>query len=139
MATLETPLVGGMIHRPDRPAHMMRIKPLGREVTVRYGDEVIARSRRALMLIEIGSDVYDPAFYLPLDDVTADLVPMERSTHCPLKGDTTYYDLGATDARGTVEEFGWSYTEPLEWAADLRGMIAFDPSRARLDIAPIER
>ena len=139
MAALETPLVSGMIHRPGTPAHMMRVRPAGRWVTVRLDDEVIARSRRVALLIEIGADVYDPAYYVPLDDVTADLVPTERSTHCPLKGDTTYYDLGPTGERGAVEGIGWSYTSPLEWAVELRGLIAFDPARVRIETAPLDR
>ena len=139
MATLETPLVGDMIHRPDAPAHMMRIRPAEREVTVRLGEETIAVSRRAMLLVEIGRDVYDPVYYPPIDDVSADLVPVDRSTHCPLKGNTTYSDLGANGTRGAVEEIGWSYTEPLEWAGELRGLIAFDPKRVRIEIAPISR
>lgn len=139
MAMLETPLVSGMIHRPDEAAHMMRVRPIGREVTVRLGDEIVARSRRAVLLVEIGKDVYDPAYYLPLSDVAVDLVPTERSTHCPLKGDTTYYDLGSTGERDGVEAIGWSYTEPLEWAGELRGLIAFDPAQVRIETAPLER
>ena len=137
MATLETPLVGGMIHGPDDPAHMMRIKPALRVLTVRLGDEVVARSRRVMLVTEIGSDVHDPAYYMPLSDVAVDLAPTGRSTHCPLKGDTTYYDLGATGDRGSVGDIGWSYTQPMPWAVELRGLIAFDPDKVRIETAPL--
>ena len=149
MPTLETPLVEGMIHRPDAPAHMMRLRPAGREVIVRLATrdgagkgagkgegEEIARSRDAMVLIEIGRDVHDPAYYLPLADA-AGLVATDRTTHCPLKGDTTYYDLAPSDARGAVAEIAWSYADPLEWARDLRGLVAFDPARVGIETAPL--
>ena len=41
---LPVPLVDGMIHRPGAPAHMMRIAPANRRVTVRAGDVVLAAS-----------------------------------------------------------------------------------------------
>lgn len=134
MPMLDTPLVDGMIHRPDAPAHMMRVRPAGREVTARLDGEVIARSRDALILVEIGRDVYDPAYYLPRDDAPG-LVATDRTTHCPLKGDTTYHDLPAAGERGAG--IAWSYDRPLEWAHDLRGLVAFDPARVSIETAPI--
>ena len=125
MATLDTPLVDGMIHRPDAPAHMMRLRPAGREVIVRLGGREIARSRDAAILVKIGRDVHDPAYYLPMGDV-AGLIATERSTHCPLKGDTTYYDLAPSGKGEGAAEIAWSYTAPLEWAEGLRGLVAFD-------------
>lgn len=131
-ATLPVPLVPEMIHRPDAPGHMMRIKPLARRIRVRVGGETIAESESALQLIEIGRDVADPVLYLPFDDVTAKLVESARTTHCPLKGDTTYFDL----AGGGADEIGWSYTSPLPFAEALAGHIAFDASRASFESAP---
>lgn len=131
--TLPTPLVPEMIHRPDAPGHMMRIKPAARLVRVRVGGATVAESRRALQVIEIGRDVADPVLYLPLEDVAATLVESERTTHCPLKGDTTYFDL----ADGAADGIGWSYTRPLPFAEALAGHIAFDASRATFESAPL--
>ena len=133
---LTTPLVEGMIHRPDEPAHMMRIKPAHREVIVRFGPREIARSRRAMLVLEIGRDAYDPTYYVPLPD-TSGLVATDRTTHCPLKGDTTYYDLAAGDGREGAEGIAWSYSRPLEWAIELRGLVAFDPRRVGVETAPL--
>ena len=132
-AILPIPLVPAMIHRPDAPAHMMRIKPAARLVRIRLGGTVIAESRRALLLVEIGRDVADPVFYLPREDVTAALVDGARTTHCPLKGDTSYFDL----AGGAVAEIAWSYTSPLPFAAELADHLAFDSSRTSVEIAPL--
>ena len=133
---LDTPLVDGMIHRPDAPAHMMRLRPAGREVIVRLDGREIARSRDALVLIEIGRDVYDPAYYLPIGNAPG-LSPTDRSTHCPLKGDTTYYDLAPANGHGGAAGIAWSYTAPLEWAEELRGLVAFDPAKVAIETAPL--
>ena len=131
--TLSTPLVPDMIHRPGVPAHMMRIKPLERRVRVRVGGEIVAESRRALQLIEIGRDVADPVLYLPREDVSAALADNARTSHCPLKGDTSYFDL----ANGEADEIAWSYTHPLPFATALEGHLAFDASRATFESAPV--
>ena len=152
-AALEVPLVPEMIHRPDAPAHMMRVKPHGRRLTVRLGRRVIAESRDAVTVLEIGRDVADPVHYLPLRDVRAELAESGRSTHCPLKGDTSYFDLvgaGGTGEGGTGEggageggageggkEIGWSYTRPLPFARVLEGRIAFDAARVVFESAPL--
>ena len=130
--TLAVPLVPEMIHRPDAPGHMMRVRLAGRLVRVRVGGRTIAESRRALQLIEIGRDVADPVLYLPLEDVAATLVESGRTTHCPLKGDATYFDL----ADGAADEIGWSYARPLPFAEALAGHVAFDASRATFESAP---
>ena len=132
-ATLPVPLVPDMVHRPDAPGHMMRIKPLGRRLRVRLGDETIAETRRALTLIEIGRDVADPVLYVPRGDVVVDLVENARTTHCPLKGDTTYFDL----ASGAADEISWSYTRPLPFAEALTDHVAFDASRVTFESAPL--
>ena len=134
MTDLPVPLVPEMIHRPGEPSHMMRVKSAGRRVAVRFRGREIAASDRALRVMEIARDVYDPVLYLPLDDVSAPLAKTGRSTHCPLKGDTTYYDL-ADDPEGT--EIGWSYTRPLPIATVLEGYIAFDPARVSVEEGPL--
>lgn len=134
--TLPVPLVPGMIHRPGTPKHMMRIAPAGRRITVRLGDAVLAESAEALRLVEIGRDLYPPAYYLPRSDVVASLVKTDRSTHCPLKGDTTYFDLRTGDGR--VADIAWEYSKPLPDAAGLAGHVAFDPARVTIVDAPLD-
>lgn len=131
MTDLPVPLVPDMIHRPEAPAHMMRVKPAGRRVTVRLGEDVLAVSDSALRVIEIGRDVYDPILYLPRADVSARLGEAARTTHCPLKGDTTYFDIAS------APEIAWSYTRPLPFADGLRDHVAFDPARVTIEEGPL--
>ena len=128
---LPVPLVDGMIHRPAVPRHMMRLKPAARAVRVELDGRVLAEGE-PLQLVEIGRDVYDPVWYFPRHAVTAELTATERNTHCPLKGDTTYYDL----SDGSAEGIAWSYTDPLPFAEELRDLVAFDPSRVTVTLEP---
>ena len=74
-------------------------------VTVRVGDEVVARSERMILLKEFAHDkILDPVYYFPQDDVAMDkLRPTETRTHCPIKGDAAYWtysgDAGAEEDR----------------------------------------
>ena len=89
------------IHNPKEIRHFMRIRPVSRRVRVRLGDVLLAESTNARRLTEVGRDVYDPAFYLPRKDVRITLQRVDKQTHCPLKGDASYFDV--LDADGEMQ------------------------------------
>lgn len=123
----EITLVRGAIHNPAEPRHFMRIVPVDRTVTVTAAGVEVARSTRASKVKEVGRDVYDPVVYLPREDVEmARLERVERTTHCPLKGDTEYFDLVLDDGR--IEHAAWSYVSTFDFAVELQGLLAFDTS-----------
>ncbi len=127
------------IHNPADPRHFMRLKPVRGRVTARAGGVELARSEAALKLMEAGRDLYDPVWYLPRRDVAMDrLVAVDRTTHCPLKGDTAYFDVRLDD--GTVlEGAAWSYVSVLDFdsrLAPLAELIAFDQSRVLVTEIP---
>ncbi|MEM8902967.1 MAG: DUF427 domain-containing protein [Actinomycetota bacterium] len=118
-------LVRGAIHNPAEPRHFMRIVPVDRTVTATVDGVEVARSDRAMKVKEVGRDVYDPVVYVPRDDVDlARLERTDRTTHCPLKGDTEYFDLLLDDGR--IEHGAWSYVTTFDFAAELAGLVAFD-------------
>ena len=85
----------------------------------------IARSTRAIKLKEVGRDIYDAVIYFPREDVAmGQLERISKSTHCPLKGDTEYFD--ARIAGQHIAEVAWSYDRTLAFARDIEGYIAFD-------------
>lgn len=111
------------IHNPSEPRHFMRVKPVLGRVRVLRGDVLLAETEGALRVLEVGRDVYDPVCYLPPSALKVALQPFERSTHCPLKGDATYFtEPGHTDP--TV----WSYDRPKDFAAILTDYVAFFPA-----------
>lgn len=137
MSRSDTTLVPNAIHNPAEPRHFMRIKPVARRVVIRLGDEVLADTTRAVRVLEVGKDLYDPAIYILPSDVSATLSRNDHTTHCPLKGDAAYFDLAAGD--GGIREAGiaWCYPEPLEFAADLAGRIAFYGDRVTVEESPL--
>ena len=103
-------------------AHAIQIEDAGREVVVRLGDHVVARSSRAKLLHEGKLPVRR---YLPADDVEPGvLTRTEKSTHCPFKGDATYWTLAVNGT--SVENAAWSYEDPIPQSAAIKGHLCFD-------------
>ncbi len=97
------------------------VEPCPKRVRVQFGGEVIADSRRVLLLHERG---LVPVYYFPWEDIrTLRFVPGERTNHCPRKGDACYWDLvvGGHRAPNAV----WSYPAPFSHCPDLSGFAAF--------------
>lgn len=112
------------IHRGDEPRHFMRLKPVPRRIRVLKDSQVLADTEAALRLTEVGRDIYDPVFYIPQADMQVDLVPIiGKSTHCPLKGDASYF------AHRGNEPIAWTYDRPLAATDILKGLIAFYPDQ----------
>ena len=124
-------LVKDAIHNPAEPRHFMRIAPVACTVTAVIGEVQLARSTRTLKVKEVGRDIYDPVLYFPRADVAmAYLVRTDKTTHCPLKGDTEYFD-GQLPA-GRIGSIAWSYDRTLDIARELEGYIAFDTRQVQV-------
>ena len=118
--------VEGAIRQPGNPHHYMVIKPIDRRVRVFRGDRLVADSTAAVCLIEIGRRALDPVVYVPPEDLTVALDPVDKTTHCPLKGDASYFALDG-------EELGWVYRQPFDFAAALAGRHAFWAAKVRIE------
>ncbi len=107
---------------PPPPGRALYLEPTPKRLRVEVGGEVIADSRRAMMLQESG---LQPIYYFPPEDVCSEfLEPSDRHTHCPKKGDASYYTIRVGDS--VVDAGAWYYPEILPGAPEaLRGMIAF--------------
>lgn len=89
--------------------------------TVRAGGAVIGESDAALELVEGNSP---PVIYFPRGDIaTAFLDSSQKTTHCPHKGDATYYSVVTKST--TLQDVAWSYEAPPEAVARIKGHIAF--------------
>jgi uncharacterized protein (DUF427 family) len=118
-------LVSQGIHNPAEPRHYMRLKPVAGRVRILAAGRALAESSRAMRMLEVGKDLYDPVIYVPRDDVLAPLAAVpDRSTHCPLKGDASYFRLEGDD-----DPIAWTYDRPLPFASMLDGLVAFYPDR----------
>jgi uncharacterized protein (DUF427 family) len=108
------------------PAHRILFEPDGRRLRAYVGDRLVLDSTRAHLLHETG---IRPVAYVPLEDFDAELMQRtQTSTHCPFKGDASYWTLRVGD--DVREDAVWAYEEPLEEAAWLRGFAALAFDRA---------
>jgi uncharacterized protein (DUF427 family) len=124
-------LIEKAIHRPDEPRHFMEFSYPTARYFAMIGDRVIADSDKVLKLSEVGYHIYDPVIYFPLADAGLEFLRASNKTsHCPLKGDTTYYDF--VDGDTTVESVGWCYSAPLDFAKALVDYAAFDGRLVRI-------
>jgi uncharacterized protein (DUF427 family) len=107
------------------PDHPITITPHAGRVQVTLGGETIVDTTRALRLQEAS---YKPVFYIPREDARMDLLTRTtHGTHCPYKGDASYYSIAAGGKR--AENAVWSYETPFPAMEEIRGYLAFYPDR----------
>lgn len=119
----------GVAARPDEPRHLMRVQPVGAHVEIMVGEDQLIATDNAVWLQEVGKTLYPPVIYVPQDEVTVPLDKTDKETHCPLKGDASYYAF-------RDEEMGWAYERPFEFSKVLKGFMAFWPNKVRVVITP---
>lgn len=107
---------------PDHPISIAR-NPTRIRVTV--GGRVVADTTRAVTLKET---TLAPVHYIPREDTDMTLLTRTAHfTHCPYKGDASYYSV-TVDGR-TVENAVWSYEAPFPAMAEIEGRLAFYPRK----------
>ena len=107
------------------PDHPITITRNGNRVRVTFAGLVIADTTRALTLREAG---YPPVHYIPRADANMSLLkPTSHASHCPYKGDASYFTIEA-DGR-MAENAVWSYEQPFPAMAEIAGYLAFYPNR----------
>ena len=85
----------------------------------------IARSNPALKVKEVGRGVLRSRPVLRARRRRhVRLEATDKTTHCPLKGDTTYFDLNLDGSQ--QQDAAWSYTQTIDDAGVLKDLIAFD-------------
>ena len=105
-----------------KPAPHIKTAPASETVRVTFKGELIAESRDALALKE-GS--YPTVYYFPRKDVKMErLVRTSHMTHCPLKGDASYFSL----VNGP-ENAVWSYEQPYDEMVAIKDGLAFYPDK----------
>ena len=106
------------------------ITPAPGTVVVRAGGAVIAESARALSLAETG---HAPVFYLPREDVGMEFLDRsDTTTHCPYKGDASYFHFIAKS--GPIRDAAWSYEEPLADVAAIKDHLAFYGDKVTIEV-----
>jgi uncharacterized protein (DUF427 family) len=111
------------------PDHPITITQNPRRVRVTAGDIVIAESAKALTLKEAR---YPAVQYLPRQDANMALLERSpRTTHCPYKGDASYYSIKA-DGK-TLDNAIWTYETPFPAMTEISGHLAFYPDKVKIE------
>ena len=98
-------------------------------VRVTWGQRLIAETEHAQRLTETG---YPPRLYIPMNAVATDwLVVSETTTHCPYKGDATYYHVQIDGDQ--IDDAAWCYAQPIDEVAAIAGHLAFDHEALSID------
>ncbi|WP_314960379.1 DUF427 domain-containing protein [Bradyrhizobium cosmicum] len=111
------------------PDHPITITPNPRRVRVTAGDIVIAETSKALTLKEAK---YPAVQYVPREDTNMALLERtDRVTHCPYKGDASYYSVKA-DGK-TLDNAIWTYETPFPAMTGISGHLAFYPDKVKIE------
>jgi len=109
----------------SRPEHRIDVSPAGKRVRALFNGEVLAETQSALAMRE---GDYPVVYYFPRKDVRMER--LERSTHlthCPFKGDASYFSL-----KGGPRDAVWSYEQPFDEMAAIGEYLAFYPDRVEI-------
>ncbi|NVN84594.1 MAG: DUF427 domain-containing protein [Rhodopseudomonas sp.] len=114
------------------PDHPIAIAANPNRVRISADGVVIAETARALTLKEAS---YPAVQYVPRDDANmALLARTSRVTHCPYKGDASYFSITASG--NTIADAIWSYEKPFPAMAEIAGYLAFYPDKVRIEELP---
>ena len=91
-----------------------------RSVCVELGGETVAETSRARFLFETNLPT---RYYIPREDVSAQLVASETRTQCPYKGAASYYSVKVGDA--VHQDIVWYYADPVHESARIKDYLCF--------------
>lgn len=123
---LSTQPAGQTNYAIEGPAHRLLFEPHPRRFRAEVDGVTVLDTVGGHLLHESN---HLPKLYVPFADL--DMERMERtarSTHCPFKGDASYWSLRVGDR--VAENALWAYEDPIEAAAWLRGYACLDWPRA---------
>jgi uncharacterized protein (DUF427 family) len=115
-----------LAHARD-PHKRVDVVSSSRHVRVEHDGHLLAESTRPTLLFET---VLPVRYYLPPEDVVAELLPSPTRTTCPYKGHATWWSARVGDR--VVEDVGWSYPSPIPENPRIAGLLCF--RNERLDL-----
>lgn len=114
-----------VFYHPRNPYHRVDYIDSSRHVEVFVDGVKVAESQRPLMVFETQ---IVPRIYLPEEDVDAAfLTPTDTASHCPYKGNASYYNIQINGE--AIVDAAWYYPNPIPEAPRLKGKIAFWPEK----------
>jgi len=112
--------------------HPITINPHPARVIVSAAGKVIADTKEALSLRE---STYPAVLYIPRKDADMTLLlRTDHGTHCPHKGDASYYSI--LDGGEPLANAIWTYEQPYDAVAEIKDHLAFYANRFEIREEP---
>lgn len=108
------------VAHPRDPFHRIDVLPSSRHVRLERDGQLLAESSRPALLFETMLPV---RYYLPREDIRAELIPSTKRTFCAYKGQASYWSVPS------LPDIAWTYEDPRRDAEPVRGLIAFFDER----------
>ncbi|WP_116809793.1 DUF427 domain-containing protein [Steroidobacter cummioxidans] len=106
---------------PRDPYHRVDALPSSRHIRIELGGEVIADTRRPVIVYETG---LRPRYYIPRTDVREEFLERtNRHTRCPYKGEASYWS--ASIGGRTYDNIVWAYPHTFPGVSSIAGLLSF--------------
>ncbi len=105
---------------PRDPYHRVDVRRSLRTVRIELAGAIVAETTGARLLCETSLPM---RFYVPREDFRAALHASPSRSYCPYKGEASWWSLAAGGHR--LDDFGWSYEQPLPEVAGIAGLVGF--------------
>ncbi len=96
------------------------LEPVPQTLRILLGGEIVAETARGFRVLETH---HAPTYYLPPEDVLAQLRPVRGHSHCEWKGTAAYWDVSVGNQ--TASRAAWSYAKPTGRFQKITGYLAF--------------
>lgn len=110
---------------PRDPYHRIDVLRSERHVRVSLDGRPLADTRRAIALFETSLLT---RWYIPSEDVQAELEPSDTVTRCPYKGTASYYSVNGN------EDLVWYYADPLPEVAPIKDLLCFFNEKVDIEL-----
>lgn len=119
-----------VLGHPRDPYHRVDTRSSARHIRISLDGELLAETQDAVALFESGLPT---RWYIPREDVRAELEPSGTVTICPYKGRASYYSVGDASSEAG-KDLVWYYPDPLPEATRIAGMLCFYNERVELEL-----
>ncbi len=110
-------------------ADHIKIRPAEGTWSVRAGGAVLGESSSAL---ELSEGDYPPVIYVPREDIAMEFFDRsDKSTHCPHKGDASYFSLVTKST--VLPNVAWSYEAPKDGMEAIKDHLAFYTNQVEVE------
>lgn len=112
------------VHARD-PYHRIDVLASDRQVRISLDGQVLAETTDALALFESNLPT---RWYIPREDISAELGPSDTMTRCPYKGTAGYYSVNGD------EDLIWYYADPLPEVGRIKDRLCFFNEKVDIEL-----